>query len=191
MAKQKGALPEVEALGTILAALAELDGPQRTWVLASVAAKLEIAIPNLAGAPRPAGANALLAGSGAAIPGHPGTNAHAKAFLRAKNPTNTVQRVACLAYYLTHYRATPEFKTRDISKMNSDAAGTSIGNPSQAVANATKQSKYLAAAGRGKKQLTGFGEEVVNALPNIEAVAALEKAEPARKRRKARRKKRA
>ena len=45
MAKQKGNLPEVEALGTILTALAELDGTQRTWVLASVAAKLEIAIP--------------------------------------------------------------------------------------------------------------------------------------------------
>jgi hypothetical protein len=189
MGKQKGALPEVAALGTILTALADLDGTQRVWVLASVAAKLEIAIPNQAGAPRLPGANAPPGGPGAAISGDPGTNAHAKAFLRAKNPTNTVQRVACLAYYLTHYRGTPKFKTRDISKMNSDAAGTSIGNPSQAVGNATTQSKYLAPAGSAKKQLTGFGEEVVNALPNQEAVAALEKAEPARKRREARRKK--
>lgn len=188
MAKQKGALPEVEALGTILAALADLDGTQRAWVLSSVVTKLDIPPLNLSAA-TPAPGTIIPPGAPPAnLPGAAGSSQHAKAFMRSKNPVNTVQRVACLAYYLTHFCATPTFKTREISKMNRDAAGTSIGNPSQAVANATKQSKYLAPAGSGKKQLTGFGEDVVNALPDQPAVAALEKAEPARRKRKARKK---
>src|SRR2546429_7925043 len=34
-----------------------------------------------------------------------------KEFLLDKQPKTDVERVACLAYYLTHYRETPHFKT--------------------------------------------------------------------------------
>ena len=47
-----------------------------------------------------------------------------KEFLFQKQPKTDVERVACLAYYLTHYRGTPHFKTVDISKLNTEAAGS-------------------------------------------------------------------
>lgn len=45
---------------------------------------------------------------------------------------------------------------------------------SRAVNNATNQSRYLAAAGHGRKQITALGEDVVNALPDQDAVKAVE-----------------
>ena len=45
-----------------------------------------------------------------------------KEFLLEKKPSTDVERVACLAYYLTHYRSTPHFKTLDLSKLNTEAA---------------------------------------------------------------------
>jgi len=42
-----------------------------------------------------------------------------------------------------------------------------------AVANATKQNKFLGAVGQAKKQITALGEDVVAALPNEEAVKAV------------------
>jgi len=42
-----------------------------------------------------------------------------------------------------------------------------------AVANATKQNKFLVAVGQAKKQITALGEDVVAALPNEEAVKAV------------------
>ena len=41
-----------------------------------------------------------------------------KEFLRDKKPASDVERVACLAYYLTHHRDIPHFKTVDISALN-------------------------------------------------------------------------
>jgi len=38
-----------------------------------------------------------------------------KEFLRDKMPVTDVERITCLAYYLTHYRDTPHFKTLDLS----------------------------------------------------------------------------
>jgi hypothetical protein len=39
-----------------------------------------------------------------------------KQFIAQKRPENLYQRVACLAYYLTHASNTPHFKTKDILK---------------------------------------------------------------------------
>src|SRR4051794_19476404 len=39
-----------------------------------------------------------------------------KDFMHQKDPKTDVERVTCLAYYLTNYRDTPYFKTTDISK---------------------------------------------------------------------------
>src|SRR5579863_777343 len=55
-----------------------------------------------------------------------------KEFLRQKQPRTDVERVACLAYYLTHYRDTPYFKTLDISQLNTEAAQIKFANAAKA-----------------------------------------------------------
>ena len=103
-----------------------------------------------------------------------------KEFLVKKQPRSDVERVACLAYYLSHYRDQPHFKTFDISKLNTEAAQTKLSNPAQAVNNATKYG-YLAPAIKGTKQLSAGGELYVEALPDREAAtAALAHARPKR-----------
>src|SRR5438105_4733006 len=41
----------------------------------------------------------------------------AKDFILEKDPLTEVERLACLAYYLTHYLSTPHFKTVDLSRL--------------------------------------------------------------------------
>src|SRR5258708_3272898 len=79
-----------------------------------------------------------------------------------------VERVACLAFYLTHYRETPEFTTLDISKINTEAAQRKLANATVAVNNAS-QYGYLVPAGKGMKQISASGERYVQALPDYEA----------------------
>lgn len=88
-----------------------------------------------------------------------------KQFLLEKKPNTDVERVACLAYYLAHYRDTPHFKTLDLSKLNTDAAQIKLSNPAVAVDNAAKAG-LLVQAGQGKKQLSALGELYVQALPD-------------------------
>jgi hypothetical protein len=91
-----------------------------------------------------------------------------KEFLLLKQPRNDVERVACLAYYLTHYRNVPEFKTLDISKLNTEAAQPKFSNASVPVDNA-RQKTFLVSTTRGNKQLGALGERFVQALPDREA----------------------
>jgi hypothetical protein len=108
-----------------------------------------------------------------------------KEFLFEKKPQTDVERVTALAYYLTHYRDTPFFKTLDISKLNTEAAQAKFSNPTYAVDNATKYG-YLVPASRGNKQLSAGGEIFVQALPDREAAkAAIQNARPKRKTKKA------
>lgn len=88
-----------------------------------------------------------------------------KAFLLEKQPKTDVERVACLAYYLTHYRETPHFKTIDISKLNTEAAQIKFSNPATAVDNATSLG-YLALATKAQKQISAVGEIFVQRLPD-------------------------
>jgi hypothetical protein len=60
-----------------------------------------------------------------------------KEFIFQKQPRSDVEKVACLAFYLTHYRDTPRFKTLDISKLNTEAAQVKFSNAAVAVDNAT------------------------------------------------------
>ena len=106
-----------------------------------------------------------------------------KDFLFQKEPNTDVERVACLAYYLTHHRGTNHFKTIDISKLNTEAAQRKFANAATSVGNAT-QGGFLAVVGRGMKQLTAEGERYVDALPDrVAAKAALGKRRTKRQRR--------
>lgn len=103
-----------------------------------------------------------------------------KSFMLEKSPTTDVERVACLAYYLTHHRATPHFKTRDISDLNRESAHRPFSNAAVAVDNATK-SGYLVPSVKGAKQLSAAGEQFVQALPNHDiAKQAMERFRPRR-----------
>jgi hypothetical protein len=105
-----------------------------------------------------------------------------KEFLRQKQPRTDVERVACLAYYLTHYRDTPHFKTLDISQLNTDAAQIKFANAANSVNNASTYG-YLAATTKGNKQLTAAGEAFVEALPDRDAAReAMANARPRRRR---------
>lgn len=107
-----------------------------------------------------------------------------KQFMLEKQPRTDVERVACLAYYLTHFRDTSHFKTLDISKLNTEAAQIKFSNPAFAVENATKRN-YLVPATRGNKQLSALGEQFVQSLPDRDrAKAILEQMRPRRRARK-------
>jgi hypothetical protein len=104
-----------------------------------------------------------------------------KEFLFQKKPQSDVERVSVLAYYLTHYKDTPYFKTLDISKLNTEAAQAKFSNAAYAVENATKYG-YLVPASKGSKQLSTAGELFVEALPDREAAKqAMKAARPKRK----------
>jgi hypothetical protein len=95
-----------------------------------------------------------------------------KQFLVEKQPRTDVERVACLAYYLTHYRDTPHFKTIDLSKLNTEAAQPRLSNANYATKNALAYG-YLAQASKGQRQLSAAGEQFVNALPDRTAAKAI------------------
>ncbi len=85
-----------------------------------------------------------------------------------KAPQTDVERVACLAYYLSHYRSTPHVKTKDITALNTESAHKPFSNTALAVDNATKTG-YLVPSVKGSKQVSAYGERFVEALPDREA----------------------
>lgn len=93
-------------------------------------------------------------------------------FILEKKPGSDVERIACLAYYLTHYREQPEFKTQDLTSLNQEAGQQRIGNAAQATDNAAKGG-YLIGASRGQKQISALGEQFVQALPDREKARAI------------------
>jgi hypothetical protein len=94
-----------------------------------------------------------------------------KDFLREKSPRQDSERIACLAYYLTHYRETPHFKTVDLSTLNTEAAQPKFSNAAVAVNNATRDG-LLVQALKGKKQISAAGEVFVQTLPDRDAAKA-------------------
>lgn len=112
------------------------------------------------------------------------TSLSPKDFLFHKQPRTDVERMAALAYYLTHYRDTPQFKTLDLTKLNTEAAQPKFSNAASSANNAVKQG-YLVPTTRGQRQLSAAGERFVAALPDREAArAAMNAGSPRRKTRK-------
>lgn len=161
---------EIEALSAVLEALEGLGAEDQTWVLDTAASRLALKTGGQQAGGRSAGGPPAFTSR---QPRAATNGATAREFVRTKNPRNDVQRIACLAYYLTHYRETATFKSRDLTALNTEAAGPRF-NVSRAANNATLQNRYLAAAGSGQKQITPLGEDVVNALPDQAAAAAAE-----------------
>jgi hypothetical protein len=107
-----------------------------------------------------------------------------KQFIAQKRPSTDYQRIACLAFYLTHHRGTPEFKTRHITKLSTEAA-LKLSNPSRDVQNSVSAYRFLVPAGGGKKQITSLGEAIVEALPDQgEVKAAIAEHKPRRRKKR-------
>lgn len=97
------------------------------------------------------------------------TSQSPKHFMATKKPSSEIERLTCLAYYLYKYRNKPAFKTQDLNKLNREAAQPDFSNATVFARNAV-QAEYLSKAGGGSKQITIFGEEIVEALPDREKV---------------------
>lgn len=91
-----------------------------------------------------------------------------KEFLLEKQPQTDVERMACLAFYLTHFRNTRYFKTLELSKLNTEAAQPKFSNAATTSNNALKM-HYLAPATKGQRQISAAGEQFVRALPDRES----------------------
>jgi len=148
---------EVKAMDVAFNALSGLKPDEKRRVLTWLWEKLAVGGVSLAGA-----AAGAVNPSNVAPPAPPG-NLTAKSFLAQKDPKTDGERITCLAYYLTHHKATPRFKTKALVAANVDAAQPKFSNPAVAVMNAA-ESKYLSAAGGGDKQITVLGEKLVDAL---------------------------
>jgi hypothetical protein len=154
---------EIKILGEVLALLNELDAAARERLLHTASAYFGTSRRSDRTAAYSLGTDL---GSSAAF--SEDRSISAKDFVMQKQPKTDVERVACLAFYLTHYRDARFFKTLDISKLNTDAAQVKFANAAYAVANAEKAG-LLAPAQRGQKQLSAVGEQFVLALPDREA----------------------
>jgi hypothetical protein len=172
---------ELTALGSVLGALEPLDEAKRLFVLRTAIDRLAVRDTFTSGALELGAHSKKLTrthaegvGQGEETP---------KEFMRSKQPKTDVQRIVCLADYLARVRETPQFKTLDVTKLNTEAAGAKFSNAAVAVGNATSAG-LLAAAGGRKKQITALGEDVVKALPDQEEVKlALQNAKKPKKKR--------
>jgi hypothetical protein len=164
MVKKSGGHQEVDAMRDALAALEGRQPEEQRRILNWLAAKLGVG----AVAPPTLGTD-----TPGLPPGGAGSSSISgqtpKAFMSAKRPETVRERIACLAYYLTHARNVTTYKTKALTDLNSEAALPKISNPALFARDAVK-SQYLAPAGGGSKQITTRGEALVRALPEREAV---------------------
>lgn len=94
-----------------------------------------------------------------------------KAFMAEKKPATDVERVACLAYYLTHHRDTKQFKAGDIRALAEEAGQKPFSNTMTSVNNTTRAG-FLSAVSRGNKRLSATGKRYVDKLPDRAAAKA-------------------
>ena len=160
----------VEALTTIISVLKDMDEDLQKRTLQAVATFLDIP---MGGANKPVYVNSFEAPtpSKSEVSFSENRSISPKEFLRDKSPKTDIERIACLAYYLTHYRDVAHFKTVDLSTLNTEAAQPKLSNPTVAVDNATKNG-FLVQAIKGSKQISSMGETFVQALPDRDLAKA-------------------
>jgi len=91
-------------------------------------------------------------------------------FVAAKRPTDTYQKLACLAYFLEHNENKVDLSVKELRKANTDARQPAISNISRFLDLATRKHGLFTSAGHGKKRLSTRGAAVVEALPDQAAV---------------------
>ncbi len=156
-------LDDFHILQTIISALSGLNDEDRIRIIQTVLTFYKLSLGSSATKPRGSipTVNQDLSYSAE-------SSVSAKEFLVEKQPRTDVERMACLAYYLTHYRSHPHFKTLDLNKLNTEAAQPKFSNAPYAAQNAVKMG-YLALAEKGNRQLSAAGEQFVRALPDRDA----------------------
>ena len=100
-----------------------------------------------------------------------------KDFLLQKQPNTDVERIVCLAYYLTRYRGVLHFTAGDIHELNTEAAQIEFVYAAEAMSRALKNG-FLAVPrrmgmSRGMRLLSEQGERYVDALPDQAAARAV------------------
>lgn len=188
MATTSNGSAEFAALQAVISALHTVDGAARGRILEAAATFLDIGRDSydhsttVRASPVPTETSS---GQTSYPPFSADTSMSPKDFLYQKQPRTDVERIAALAYYLTHYRDTPHFKTLDLSKLNTEAAQPKFSNAANSSNNAVKQG-YLVPTSKGQRQLSAAGERFVGALPDREAARlAMSTGAPRRKRRAA------
>jgi hypothetical protein len=175
----------MEALNTVIQALAQLDDEDRARVLNSASTFFGHGTSRVHGTAQ--ATSPYVIGQTPARPAFSDERAPSpKEFLFQKQPKTDIERITCLAFYLTHFRDTPHFKTLDLAKLNTEAAQVKFSNATYTAENATRAG-YLAPSGKAQKQITAWGEKFVAALPDREAASKI--ISQARQRKNMRRKK--
>ena len=173
--------PELAALQVVLNTLEALTREQKERVMRWAAERLGITLP--------AEVPAVVPGAGQAVmpSAPPGLTLTPEQFVLQKRPQLDVERVTCLAYYLTRFRNTPAFKTKDLSALNDEAHGQPFSNISMACSNAMYQSQYLARGGKGTRRITTRGKALVETLPDRDRLRETMAQQPGARRRRRRR----
>lgn len=95
--------PDMAALGIVVTALDPLDEKQQLWVLETAASRFSLKVGNtVSGADVSAGKVGAAAAHGSKKI-QDSENVSPKNFMRTKNPNTDVQRITCLAFYLTRF----------------------------------------------------------------------------------------
>ena len=158
-----------DAISTIIRTMLEFSPETRAWMLSTLGAYFEVDIPApQRGRPTPQSPPVV----DRQLHFSQREEISPKDFIFQKQPATDIERVACLAYYLTHFRSVPHFKTADINKLNTEAAQPRFSNASYAVSNATR-SGFLVPAIKGAKQVSAIGERFVDTLPDTVAAKEL------------------
>jgi hypothetical protein len=189
MSNEQDTGAEFAALQAVIGALQPVDAAARQRIVDAAATFLQIdrVAPRHRSSSEPSADSAAGAGD-VARPPYPGfsadTSMSPKEFLFKKQPRTDVERIAALAYYLTQYRDTPQFKTIDLTKLNTEAAQPKFSNAATSANNAVKQG-YLVPTTKGHRQLSAAGERFVAALPDRDAArAAMNAGSPRRRTRR-------
>jgi hypothetical protein len=185
MAEAKAFTNELTALAATLNALEPLGDEARRFVLRTAIDRLDVRDVSVASQTNSQDpfAKAKTGSNGVEAEKSP------KEFLRAKKATSELQRLVCLASYLTDARKQLHFTTKDLTALNIEAAGGKLSNASATIRNGTSQSGFFASAGKGGlKQLTPLGEDVAKALPDQDRMKAVVEEHRVSKRKKRKRK---